>query len=111
MAVEVIISKLHFLSLDKEGVKTFVADYMRNADYLLQTKIRTAYFLNLPGEQFKYWDELTDTYLLSTDFFRNKMDESKLVTYTGTIYNPYKTPCSHPFSNLYYPDSEVAGLE
>lgn len=45
---------------------------------------------------------IVGTYLLSTDFFLNKMDVSKPVTYIA-YYNPYKRPCYNPFSNLYYP--------
>jgi hypothetical protein len=61
-------------------------------------------FLPLPYA-FKYRQfraNITGMYLLSTDFFLNKMDASKPVTYLS-YYNPYKRPCTNPFSNLYYP--------
>jgi hypothetical protein len=45
---------------------------------------------------------IVGTYLLSTDFFLNKMDVAKPVNYLA-YYNPYKRPCYNPFSNLYYP--------
>lgn len=43
-------------------------------------------------------------FLLSTDFFINKMDVTKPVKYIG-IYDPYHKPCSNPFSNLFYPNA------
>jgi hypothetical protein len=48
--------------------------------------------------------KITGLFLLSTDFFINKMDPSKPVKY-NTLFDPYLYPCSNPFSNLYYPDS------
>jgi hypothetical protein len=42
-------------------------------------------------------------FLLSTDFFINKMDPKKPVKYVN-VYDPYQKPCSNPFSNLFYPD-------
>lgn len=45
---------------------------------------------------------IVGTYLLSTDFFINKMDVNKPVNYIA-YYNPYKRACYNPFSSLYYP--------
>lgn len=50
-----------------------------------------------------YRSKIVGTFLLSTDFFTNKMDTSKPVRFT-TLFDPYKRPCSSPFSNLYYPE-------
>src|SRR5690606_9196067 len=50
----------------------------------------------------QYKNEIVGQFLLSTNFFKNKMDTSKKVVYTS-FYNPYKMSCSNPFSNLYYP--------
>ncbi|HEY9049718.1 MAG TPA: hypothetical protein VIN08_27660 [Ohtaekwangia sp.] len=47
----------------------------------------------------QYRSMITGQFLLSTDFFLNKMDPSKDVTYIG-FFNPYKTGCSNPFSSL-----------
>ncbi len=51
----------------------------------------------------QYRADIVGRFLLSTDFFINKMNESKDITYIGIIYSPYKTPCSNPFSAAYYP--------
>lgn len=51
----------------------------------------------------QYRADIVGRFLLSTDFFINKMDESKNITYIGIIYSPYKTPCSNPFSASFYP--------
>ncbi|HMJ71566.1 MAG TPA: hypothetical protein VK508_21875 [Cyclobacteriaceae bacterium] len=52
----------------------------------------------------QYRGQITGHFLLSTDLFRNKMDTSKPVEYTG-FYNPYTQPCSNPFSSIYYPET------
>lgn len=49
----------------------------------------------------QYRSEIIGNFLLSTDFFINKMDESKSLNYK-TLYNPYFTPCANPFSNIHY---------
>lgn len=46
-------------------------------------------------------DDLTGKFLLSTDFFTNKMDTSRKITYIG-LYDPYTRPCTNPFSSVYY---------
>ncbi|HEY4154324.1 MAG TPA: hypothetical protein VGM24_02830 [Puia sp.] len=46
--------------------------------------------------------KIVGTFLLSTDFFLNKMDSSKPLRYRA-LFDPYLYPCSNPFSNLYYP--------
>ncbi len=105
IAVEKILSDLNFLNLDKKGVELFVMDYfnVRNFSYILQLKTRAAYIADLPKEDFKFWYYLTHDYLLSTDFFENRMSETHLVKYTPGMNNPFKRACSNPFSHYYYP--------
>lgn len=50
----------------------------------------------------QYCSQIVGTFLLSTDYFSNRMQHGENVEYTG-FYNPYKRPCSSPFSNVYYP--------
>lgn len=52
----------------------------------------------------QYRGQITGQYLLSTNFFVNGMDSSKDVKYTG-FFNPYRQPCSNPFSTIYYPET------
>ena len=49
----------------------------------------------------QYRSELVADFLLSTDYFINKMNKDRKISYLG-IYDPYRRPCSNPFSNLYY---------
>ena len=51
-----------------------------------------------------YRSKIVLIFLLSTNFFINRMDESKPVYFTS-VYDPYKIPCSNPFSNLFYPEA------
>jgi hypothetical protein len=50
----------------------------------------------------EYRDQIVARFLLSTDFFLNKMDESKEVNYLGRIWGPYAMPCMNPFSAMFY---------
>lgn len=49
----------------------------------------------------QYRSEIVGHFLLSTDFFSNKMNTDRTVKYVS-FYDPYFRPCSHPFSNLFY---------
>ena len=49
----------------------------------------------------QYKSQIVGTFMLSTNFFSNGMDESKPISY-ATLYHPYKNACSNPFSSLYY---------
>lgn len=50
----------------------------------------------------QYRSQIVGAFLLSTDYFTNKMDPEREIQYTG-FYNPYKRACASPFSNFYYP--------
>lgn len=54
----------------------------------------------------QYCSHIVGTFLLSTSYFRNGMQPGTAITYTG-FYNPYKNPCSSPFSNIFYPSSNA----
>ncbi|RDV16694.1 hypothetical protein DXT99_02615 [Pontibacter diazotrophicus] len=97
-----ILQELDYLALDIKGVERFVQDYAKGKsdNYLL--KVRGLYLLRSSASKSKVVEELVKDYLLATDFFRNRMDESKPVMYLG-LYDPYKTPCANPFSSVYYP--------
>lgn len=49
----------------------------------------------------QYCSQIVGTFLLSTDYFSNSIHKGTEVEYTG-FYNPYKSPCSSPFSNIYH---------
>ncbi|UOR06567.1 hypothetical protein MUN82_05585 [Hymenobacter aerilatus] len=102
----IILHQFRFLNLDKEGVDQFVLDYYKqegsSRSAFAHVKMRGYYMLNINSDQSQLVRTITTLYLLSTDFFQNRMNELKLVRYQG-IYDPYKTPCANPFSALYYP--------
>jgi len=103
-AVGIITKEFSYLKLDKKGVEQFVSDYYGNQNGPLNTqlKLKSYYFLGVQSDRSGLVDDLTRRYIISTDFFLNKMDESKPVNYLG-MYDPYTRPCAHPFSSMYYP--------
>lgn len=51
----------------------------------------------------QYRSDMVGNFLLSTDFFWNKLSEKDEIKYSGRIFTPYNYPCGNPFSNRYYP--------
>lgn len=107
---------LDFLKVKEESFDRFIRDAEEKkywkSNFYDKNKIlfiRVYYYLNnqfidLPYK-FKYLqlrERIVGDFLLATNFFQNKMDESAEVRYLR-LYNPYLAPCSNPFSNLYYP--------
>jgi hypothetical protein len=107
-AVSIIMEQFSYLTLDKQGVEQFVEEYLQleMPSKTLDLKLRTASLLGTKAHQSYTVSTLTELYLLSTDFFRNKADESKVVKFVA-YYNPYKIPCANPFSALYYPPMQT----
>lgn len=107
--VEIIIKELDYLKLDKTGVEKYVEDYYKlvHLNYFSQMKWKFFYFLKIDAENSNSIKDVVSYYLLSTDFFYNNMDESRVVNYLG-FYNPYKTPCGRPFSYVFYPPEKVS---
>lgn len=97
-----ILNELDYLKPEKAGVEQFVQEYALSMTPNFPIKIRSLYMVRASASQSKLVNDMVQDYLLSTDFFRNRMDEQKPLKYLG-LYNPYKTPCANPFSNLYYP--------
>lgn len=107
-AVGIILNELNFLKLERKGVEQFVTDYYKWSGIHKRLRMRLTtkanYFFKIDSDQSDIVRNLINTYLISTDFFQNKMDESRVIKYVGR-YNPYKTPCANPFSAIYYPQS------
>ena len=86
LTTEEIATRIHehfpYLSLDAPGVLQFASDYQGERGELFGD-LRSNVFTN---------------YLLSTDFFPNGADESRIVAYVG-LYNPYHG-CENPFAEL-----------
>ncbi|MCC9165619.1 hypothetical protein [Pontibacter harenae] len=107
-----IINEFDYLQLDKKGVEQFVDDFLAynfwNGSFKHTLVMRAIYTTKTKSDRsvslFKtnMLKTLADTYLLSTDFFSNNMDENKPLKYMG-LYSPHLKPCANPFSFIHYP--------
>ena len=104
----IIINEFHYLNLDGEGANKFVEAYLQKypPSSKFTAKVRSANLLGMKASNARLGSTITQEYLLSTDFFRNKMDESRIVKYIG-FYNPYHMPCTNPFSTTFYPPAST----
>jgi len=74
-----------YLNLDAEGVREFFADYER---------YRSTFRRRSP-----FPPDVYTTYLMSTNFFQEGADESRLVRYV-LFSDPYLTPCYNPLARF-----------
>lgn len=116
VARKIILKDTATLKIEKEELEKFFAAVKKNRtwDTLFSNAhkhlVKWHYYVDnglfeLPyATNYKvYRSKIVGTFLLSTDFFRNKMNASLPVKYVA-LFDPYKQPCSSPFSNLYYPE-------
>lgn len=75
----------------------FVKTQFIRTHFLISNYIELAYY----EKYIQYRSEIVGHFLLSTNFFINKMDETASINYTS-VYDPYETPCANPFSYSYY---------
>jgi hypothetical protein len=110
-AVLLIKWELYYLKLEEGSVERYIADYFRNAhnDLITKMKWKTMYYMRIKPEQSVTFFELVKYYLLSTDFFINRADESKEIKYLG-LYSPYKSPVPNPFSFALYPPNTIKNI-
>lgn len=103
-AIRIIKEELYYLKLDSSGVHQFVNDYFQARENNLNESLKwkLAYFLKLDWRRSGRISDLIKYYLLSSDFFINKTDESKIVNYLG-LFNSYKSPVPNPYSFVIYP--------
>lgn len=103
--------ELFYLKLEKGSVEKYVADYFRTSknDLILKMKWKTFYYLGIDSSRSNMLFELTKYYLLSSDFFINKTDESRVVKYLG-LYSPYTSPVPNPFSFILYPPDTIPNV-
>ena len=78
-------SHFSYLTLDNGGVEQYFSDYQRVRGGLPRHAL-------LPPDVYT-------RYLLSTDFFRHRADESQIVRYVG-FYDPDNTPCGNPLAEF-----------
>ena len=103
--------ELAFLQLDDDGVRAFTRDYAKLKRNEFKVIVKGYSFLGISSSQSGKIHHIVSTYLLSSDFFINKMDEKRVIKYVA-LYDPYRRPCVHPFSHLQMgnvnPESSVA---
>jgi hypothetical protein len=80
-----LLSHFDYLALEPEGVTRYVADCER---------YREGFSRRLPLAP-----EVYTNYLLSSDFFKNGADQSRLIRYIG-YYDPAITPCNNPLARF-----------
>jgi hypothetical protein len=95
--------ELDFLKLDEQGLKDFSRDFSLTASRKFKLIVKGYSLLGITSKQSGKVHHLVSTFMLSSDFFINKMDESRVVKYVA-LFDPYVRPCVHPFSNLQHGD-------
>lgn len=100
--------ELYYLKLAPGGVAKYVDDYFAATgnDTVSTIKWKVTYYLRLNYEKSDRLRDLIRYFLLSTDFFINKTDESKVVNYLG-LYSPYTSPIPNPYSFVLYPPESI----
>ena len=115
MLLKILRSDLKGLKVNEDTISKYLLDYKKENPLRFKSSkeqfIKASYLLDYPFVPNPYKHKyqqfrslLVGNFLLSTDFFINKMDVAKEVNYMG-IYNPHLRPCANPFSYLYYPST------
>ncbi len=81
--------RLDYLELEEEGMVRFARDLRKRR---LQALLR-----RLKAGDTEAADWLEQQFLMSSDFFWNGADESRIIGYMG-FYDPYERPCANPFA-------------
>lgn len=100
--------ELHYLKLEPAGFSAYIEDYFKSIgnDTVATLKWKVLYYTKTSWEKSDSVRDLIKYYLLSSDFFINKTDESKVVNYLG-MFNSYKSPVPNPYSFVLYPPDQV----
>lgn len=96
-AASIVRKQLDYLKLDEEGLNRFAKEYSIAKDRKYKLTLKGYNLLGIDASQSGKIHQMVTTYLLSTDFFANGMDESRTIKYLA-MYDPYLRPCAHPFS-------------
>lgn len=107
-AVLLIKRELNYLKLQEGSVERYIEDYFKHAhnDLIAKIKWKAMYYMRIRPQQSATFFELVKYYLLSSDFFINKADQTREVKYLG-LYSPYKSPVPNPFSFVLYPPESI----
>jgi hypothetical protein len=106
----ILIEDLKGLRVSHESIEKYIAEaeaenfwgYTQVQKQFIKAHYNSPFPLPYAFKYGQFRSTIVGTYLLSTDFFLNKMDVKKPIFYIA-YYNPYKRACANPFSNLYYP--------
>ncbi|HEX2535947.1 MAG TPA: twin-arginine translocation signal domain-containing protein [Chitinophagaceae bacterium] len=106
---------LDYLKHDDETVDKFARDFLgfinnelpMRESFMVRSRVVRRYVSGAKPKSIGALEDFVPRYLLSTDFFQNKMDESRILQYTG-FYHQSKKSCGNPFSHLFYPRSTTA---
>ncbi|WP_316810281.1 hypothetical protein [Pedobacter heparinus] len=100
--------ELHYLKLEPEGFSAYIEDYFKSIknDTVTTLKWKILYYTKSNWEKSDSVRDLIKYYLLSSDFFINKTDETKVVNYLG-MFNSYKSPVPNPYSFVLYPPDQI----
>ena len=114
--VKILLKDTAQLKIDRAAIDQFITDGTREQFWLqfsLPKKVILIGFtyvgflkkaLPYYNKYVRYRGQITGHFLLSTNFILNKMNPDEPVRYVQ-FYNPYKQPCSNPFSVNFYPET------
>ncbi|WP_231490803.1 hypothetical protein [Pedobacter sp. Leaf170] len=105
-AEKLIEKELGYMKLDKKGINNYINDYFGSSanNVVANLKWKALYFGRYNSFDSNNINDLLKYYLLSTDFFLNRMDTTKPVKYIG-LFDPYKSPVANPYSYLFLQNS------
>lgn len=114
--VKILTKEIAHLKIDQAAIVQFIKDANKEQYWLrfsLSKKIMIVGYtyvgflktiLPYNNKYTRYRGQITGRFLLSTDFFLNKMDATQPIQYKQ-FYNPYRQPCYSPFSVNFYPET------
>jgi hypothetical protein len=110
-ALHAIEKEFQYLKLAPGAAAKYVDDYFAlNGNNTMETiKWKIIYYTGLSYNKSDRVRDLLKYFLLSTDFFINKTDESKVVNYLG-MYSPYSSPIPNPYSFIIYPAESIKSV-
>lgn len=113
---KILVRDTSLLQVDPSSFDRFIADGTQEQFFATFSRVKKilitvhtyggifSRMLPYRNKYIQYRGQITGHYLLSTNLFVKGMDTSTEIQYTG-FYNPYKQPCSNPFSSIYYPET------
>lgn len=108
--ISILKDTLQGMQWQESDLQSFAQDFIQEEGYTWKQSLRICLYasfyesfrqpIHLQNAHQRYQDfrhYITTTFLLSTNFISQQLDETKAIEYLG-FYNPYLRPCSNPFS-------------